>query len=467
MENCQLQVILQRYEQAIVSIESAQPQCTAAQVLSVLTARDSLQDFLTKNSDQFGDRLTEQMETEEQPGEVLADPGNWFLYLSQIPELDRRLKAQGPAIARAVDLSDWRSSFQPSPAAWWWFFEPKKQIHKLDRYDWIWSSLSVMFLTGAFTFLAETASPFLRVEPDFFGSFTVISQSILTYLTAKGALTKKGQEFIENFLSTINLPKFLWQEVKLGISILLFISFFWVHNQLPRIGQYYFHKGLINYSEKDGNGNKQLISAEKNYKRALEFNPDNPHIYNWLAMVYEDLEEEKKARTNYLIAANSGSARAYNNLSRLYILEGKYVQAAIAAKNAERILNQKILNKKESDSEEKLINAIIQKNNQIEDRELRAYLLKNLGWARLKQGRLAAAKAELEQAINFKNDLGAAYCLLAEVLSQQKQEEKALTQWENCLSFAQFGNPDEEYWIPIAQERLTAGSESSNKPESE
>ena len=456
MYSSELEVILKRYESAIAALESAKKQFTSTQIVEVLKARDALQDFLTKNSEKFNADFSDIIETvEDKPTEFLAET-NCFIQLSKIPELDERLQAQGPAIAEEVNLPQWRESFQPSAQAWWWFFEPKKKVHKWDQYDWVWSGLSVVFITGAMTFLAETVSPFLRVEPDIFGSFTVISQSILTYFTAKGALTKKGQEAIEYFLESINLPKYFWQEVKLGMSILLFFSFWGFYHQLPRVGQHYFNKGKRDYAE------YKLISAEKNYKRALEFAPDNSQIYYRLALVYENMQEDNEARTNYLIAADGGSVYAYNNLSRLYILEGQYVQAAIAANEGQKIIHQRhqgdyLLpdNLEIKDNEEERV----LREHQIKDSEIRAYLRKNLGWARLKQGRLAAAKAELEQAIRLKPNLGSAYCLLAEVLEQQKQVQKALAQWENCLAYAQAGNTDEETWIQMSQERLSSAFE--------
>ena len=452
MYSSELEVILKRYSRAIASLESAKQPFTFTQVLEVLKARDALQDFLTKNSDKFTADLSGIIKHHED-SEILAENSTkGFRQLTEIPQLDQRLKKQASLIAQAVNLPQWRESFQPSSEAWWWFFKAEKKIHKWDKYDWLWSSFSVIFLTGSVTFLAETAAPFLRVEPDIFGSFTVISQSILTYLTAKGALTQKGQQAIEHFLETINLPKYFWQEVKLGLSILLFFSFWGFHNQLYRVGEYYFSKGQENYA------NNQLISAETNYKRSLEFEPDNPNIYYSLALVYENMQEDKKARTNYLIAADGGSIAAYNNLSRLYILEGQYVQAAIAATQGQKILHQRHSQEysiaetmTETDRE-----TILLRENEIKDSEIRSYLRKNLGWARLKQGRLAAAKAELEQAIRLKNDLGSAHCLLAEVLEQQAQRQKAFAQWENCLAYARAGNTEEENWIQISQERLTA-----------
>ncbi|MEM6435699.1 MAG: tetratricopeptide repeat protein, partial [Cyanobacteria bacterium P01_D01_bin.115] len=83
-----------------------------------------------------------------------------------------------------------------------------------------------------------------------------------------------------------------------------------------------------------------------------------------------------------------------------------------------------------------------------------AYALhKNLGWARLQQGRLPEAEAELQQAIALDPERADAYCLLAQTLEQQVQADAALPQWENCLRYARV---QDDAWIDQAQQRLDA-----------
>jgi tetratricopeptide (TPR) repeat protein len=83
-------------------------------------------------------------------------------------------------------------------------------------------------------------------------------------------------------------------------------------------------------------------------------------------------------------------------------------------------------------------------------------LHKNLGWARLGQGRYAEAKAELMAAIDLDKEQAPAYGLLAQALEALGEKEDALVAWENCLRYASSYRPDEDTWIGLARLRLAA-----------
>ncbi|MBN3906672.1 MAG: tetratricopeptide repeat protein [Nostoc sp. NMS1] len=97
------------------------------------------------------------------------------------------------------------------------------------------------------------------------------------------------------------------------------------------------------------------------------------------------------------------------------------------------------------------------------DLEIKYSLFKNLGWARLQQGRYEEAQQTLQAAIgiarnpdakNYIPNPGAAHCLLAQVLEKLKQPT-ALEQWQQCSQLGSRLNADEDTWLHLAKEKLS------------
>lgn len=124
----------------------------------------------------------------------------------------------------------------------------------------------------------------------------------------------------------------------------------------------------------------------------------------------------------------------YNNQARLYILEGNY-QAAVSLIRIGLPLAQ--------------------------DDSVKYALLKNRGWARLGQNRYEEAKSDLQKAIKLKNNKSAAYCLLAQVLEKEGDNQSAIAEWEKCEGYAYKAEyPEEDTWRDMASKRLNSeGSE--------
>ena len=135
-----------------------------------------------------------------------------------------------------------------------------------------------------------------------------------------------------------------------------------------------------------------------------------------------------------------GCIEANNNLGRLYIVEDQDYATAAALLIEGR-------NQLEEWSDDALC-------TNVEPSIIRYSLLKNLGWARLKQERHAEAEGYLQEAITLDNQLAAAYCLLAQVLEREDQMAQAQSTWSACLAFGIESNPDEDRWIYMAQQRL-------------
>jgi tetratricopeptide (TPR) repeat protein len=171
----------------------------------------------------------------------------------------------------------------------------------------------------------------------------------------------------------------------------------------------------------------RLPQAVSDFTKALEFDPNFAETHYNLGSLYEDLRDFDKARAEYRVAILGGLAAAYNNLARLYILDKDYAAAV----------------------------DLLLKGLKVAEHEAEKYALrKNLGWARLGQGRYAEAKAELLLAIELNREQAPAYGLLAQALEGLGEKIELLVAWENCLRYASSYRPDEDAWIDLARQRL-------------
>jgi tetratricopeptide (TPR) repeat protein len=416
MSILELYSTLKHYEAALNALEKTDNKPSAEAILHVLIARNIVHEKFADIAHISKDKLI------------------------KLVELDSRLKKQAGLITQTVELADWRSSFHPPKDYWWWFLEAP--THPRDRLDWLWNALTVTSLTASVSLVVEISSRFLTTSPGFLGSVAVISQSTLTLLTVGGVLTKAGRRGIEDIFSRLGIKKHDREEFKLGLSIVLLVSLFGFRLSLPLISSYFDKWGLENYYDGD------FSSAQSDYERALSLNSDNAESHYNLANIYEYLQDFKKARTHYRLAAQGGLDAAYNNLGRLYINDKNYSQAVSL-----------LLTGLENMQEEDIKNKLLQKEEIKIQNETQYALLKNLGWARLKQGRYGDAETHLRDAIEvektFKQTPAAAHCLLAQVM-EKNAPDNALKEWKMCLRYADPSNPDEDIWVGMARERVDA-----------
>ncbi len=326
--------------------------------------------------------------------------------------MDRRLKNQARHIAH-VNIADYRASLNPPAEAWWWFLGFK--------FDWF-LILSIALLTVALTFLVNIAACVLSGGSDWLGALAISASIVVTLLTVKDLLTGGTQRIII-----------------FSVALLLLVSLVILQSWLP---QYYRQEGYKDYNAQP----QRLGSAESNFKRALAFNPDDAEAHFYLGLLYEDIQNFDLARKEYEFGAMNYSWNALNNLARLYILNENYAAAVSLLKRPE--LREKWSNKEHADQE---------------NLEYYSVMHKNMGWARLKQNRLAEAKTELEAAIQFaeKAELFqtvgvAAHCLLAQVLEKECNTSQALKEWDKCLDTSGI-LPEEDEWYGMALERLNFG----------
>ncbi len=403
---------IQRYQDAIAALDNADRPVSAAIVLAVLNSRDGIQTALA--------------DTPEADGAVLQT----------ISELDQQLRAQASAIAPFTQSTDWRASFSPKETAWWWFLAAPKQ--GLTQLDWLWTALSITFLTISLGLVGDISTRFLKGGPDTAGAIAVSVQSILTLLAAGGALTKAGQTAGKQTLKAVKVPEPYWQALGAGFAFLLLLGLFGLRQSLPQISIWYTDRGLENYHKGDWG------SAEAHYKRALELDADNTTAHFWLGRLYEDLQKHDDARTQYQYAIAT-KPDAVNNLARLSILKQDYSTAI------------SLLQKPLSDEQASLTP------------ETKFALMKNMGWARLKQKNFTDAETWLGDAIKLGESaklpdekIAAAHCLMAQAIEAEGNpkktlpaQKKALPDWKFCVQYGTATVPEEDEWMTTAQQRLT------------
>lgn len=420
-----LTATLERYRKAIEKLEQSKSVLSAEEVLAVLNIRDALQIALKKE---------EQLPTSR---------------LNQIIQLDEILRQKAAEIVRAIgveQLAQWRESVHPAPEAWWWNLETVVPLHHRNRWDSLWKIFTLASWTANISFLASLGTKFFSGGVGIIGGTVVTLPSLIALIHASSTLTKTGREGFDNLLTKFGVAPHQRKKIKFVSTLAVsgFIVAIWL--SLPAFSNFYNRRGLKN------NDVGKLGSAEQDWQKATSLNPDNADAYYNLGNLYEDLQQFDKAKKNYQIALGGNIPEAFNNLGRLYIKEKKYSQALALLSKGLLFANEK--------------------NSNL---EVKYSFFKNLGWARLKQGRNKEAKQHLQAAIGiaqrkevaqYISNPGSAHCLLAQVLD--KQEQKAVmptassphAEWQKCCQLGSRLNEDEDEWLYMAQKKLQkAGKE--------
>ncbi|XGV97323.1 MAG: tetratricopeptide repeat protein [Leptolyngbya sp. BL-A-14] len=406
---------IQPIETKAPEVVASTTQISEAQVLTILIARDQVQAML----EGF-------ISTNDSPASLGES-------LGKISQLDQTLKEHADIITTYAKAADWRASFNPDTKAWWWWLEAPKGVWS-DRLDWLWSAASITCLTISLGLIGDIAPRFLTGTPDTLGAFTVSAQSILTLLAAGGALTKAGQEALKRCLRQINYPEKYWPALGFTGSVALVLVLFSLRQSLPQFAtNFYTNPGLKSYRDGDWS------TAETQFNRAIKLNAEDIQAHFQLGNLYEDLQLPDQARPQYQLAIQGGNPAAINNLARLNILKKDY-NAAISL----------------------LLKALETEQKHPFDVKTKHAVLKNLGWARLKQANYPDAEARLGEAIDLeaknqfnRDEIADTHCLLAQVLEAQKETKEALAQWKICNQNANITIPEQDEWVAIAQKRLT------------
>ncbi|MGB7440069.1 MAG: AAA family ATPase [Coleofasciculaceae cyanobacterium] len=175
------------------------------------------------------------------------------------------------------------------------------------------------------------------------------------------------------------------------------------------------------------NDKDDLENAIQTYQLVLLLKPNYAEALYNQGLAYEKLQDFNNARVFYEAAARQGFASAHSNLARLSIQEKNYLRAV---KLVEEGLSLHPIDR------------------------VKYGLLKNLGWGRLELKQNDQAEASLREAIAIDNQLGSAYCLLAQVLEAKGSKVEARKKWKNCIDFGSYNHPDEKIWIELAKSKL-------------
>lgn len=405
---------LKRYEQILTQLETDAPATDPEQILQVLLARNAVGVALQK---------------EERPSTLL---------LLELAELDRRLQQQQAIIIKAKDYLHWRKSFQPPDSAWWWYFNLAP--HWWERLDWLWNSLTLVFMTISVSLIVDAVPRFLSGGLDTFSVLAVMIPSLLALLTS-GALTPIGQA-ARNYLFE-KLPKSYWSLLSLVLALILALSSIVIHQFFFDDLAVYFHQqGKQFYLQ------GQWEQALSNYQKAIALHPSYAQAHYDLGILYEDLQQFDRANAEYQLAVKQDNSanllvrlNAYNNWGHLLLLQKEYAKAITPLLEGKNALNDE------------------QVKTDGELQKVKYTLLKNLGWAQLELKNYVEANSLLQQAIHLDSEKAPAYCLLAQVLEAQAQKKEALKSWKKCIAYADSGRSDEYLWLSIAREKLKQKSQ--------
>jgi tetratricopeptide (TPR) repeat protein len=207
-----------------------------------------------------------------------------------------------------------------------------------------------------------------------------------------------------------------------GLLLMLAVGFGGWQIGLPELASLFNNRGFENYKA------DKLAETQESYQLALFLDSKNrTALYN-LGWLCEEVQDLGCARGKYREAAKLGLPAAYSNLARLYILHDKNYPAAV--------------------------HLLLQGLKLAKDDPVKYSLFKNLGWARLKQGRYPEAMQHLNAAIKIDSEMAATSCLKAQVLEGMKKTKEAQPLWKVCLKYADSQELDEDIWIGMARQSL-------------
>ena len=202
-----------RYQTALSCLENPKIKLSAQQVLEILAARDELQRALK--------------DEQSIPPDLL----------SQIYDLDTKLKGKADKINRAIALADYRESLPEPPNDWWWQLDSKNA-------NLLLKGLAILTWTGSLGLLANIAGRFLSGGVGVVGASAIFFPSFLTMLQARSELTEAGQQRFEKTLIQLGVPHQYRDAIKF-LTLLMLFSFlleFWF--LIPSISEIYTQQGV-------------------------------------------------------------------------------------------------------------------------------------------------------------------------------------------------------------------------------
>lgn len=202
--------------------------------------------------------------------------------------------------------------------------------------------------------------------------------------------------------------------------------------------------------------------AKKYYDLAINFNPKDVGIYNNLALLCQDLGDEKCVKNSYktLFKLKPNAWEGHYGLGSFYDERAEYelaqIQYKLAIENSNRDaqpLNNLARLKNISGDYNAAVALALEGLKKTKDSQKQATLYKNLGWAKLGQKKYSKAKEYLEKAIDLDSKRTDAYCLLAQVNEALGEINHARISWEVCL-VAESNQLEVQQWRKQVLKRL-------------
>jgi Tfp pilus assembly protein PilF len=396
-----LVVAMGKYQQALDALSDDFPT-----LLPVLLARDSVEAVRQK---------------------ALSPPVD---HAQRLIALDRQLTKQVEHLA-LKDLAVWRQTFAPSQGHWWWFLD-QGLAEREEEKDLIW-----VLLTGTLTMVTlALATDIVRRLWDGAPDTLSVLGTLVTLVLTGSPLIKRGRELVQAFLNKIPRlkPRFQAEVMTAMAFVALALVVVGRFVLMPQLARQYNNWGY------DAVHAGNLNAAEGHFRRAVALDADLSVGYYHLANVYEEIAQPDEAIAWYqkAIEHDLGLGAAYNNLGRLYILQG----------NAERAVQILYAGLSNTGSETELEIVTTYR------------LLSNLGWAYHVLDQPVQAREVLEEAIALENQLDVAYrsaaphYYLAWAYESLDQPDKAIVQLEDSLRYLEKGNPDQISWEETVRSRL-------------
>jgi len=384
---------------AIAENDTSTQDLNEQDILSILLARDQLQNLLTQNY-------------VPSTIQVLA-----------ITDLDDRLLDHRGALLRAIKLGSLHKTLRPSEDHWWWFIsQPEHNIEVVpeNKVDWIFNSLSLLFLAGFASITSQIIPMVFSDGLSVFESLGLMGPGAL--LTIIGTNIKGGEnrdKFMRN-MEKIGVP----QRFCSKITCLLAASLFGIaHIARQALPSYYFNhfvqEGIQLYKA------SRLVPAQEKLKAALKL-PDLDakevgKVWTYLGLIEESIGHNTAAIQAYERAVLLEDEQSINNIARVYIAKGDFLTA------------------------ETYLHIGLQRTTQNQDAKDPIYqhhLYRNLGWVYLETKRYKEAERVLETAKEITNQSlinqeflgqGMASCFLGAVYEKTDRVVQAKPIWEHCV----------------------------------
>ncbi|MEE3716219.1 hypothetical protein V2H45_05610 [Tumidithrix elongata RA019] len=282
-------------------------------------------------------------------------------FLEKLVALDIELTQQANVICRVEHFERFRENLQPSESAWWWYLEPIAQKSRFeiffDQYDWMWNLGTFFCLVLATSFATQTAKAFSEDGFDLLGTFSTLGQGAGLAFVASGALTGGGRQYVSRILISVKISGSLHAVVTFGVALILLASSFAFNKNLNLVGHWYFDQAQ--QREKRG----EWSQAFKDYKRALNFSPDDYVTQIASGFLHEKLGNFDQAIEIYKKGSAFGIPEFWNAQARAMLM------SAWQKNNWQGEIDQKVLSEIENllQRAEAAVDQAKQKNRQPED----------------------------------------------------------------------------------------------------